>query len=231
MTSRTDSYRRGFTLVETMVSAAIGVLVLTTVMSAFLTSQRMLKTAMCEAELSLAMRELRDRLLFRVSPTIDGKVYSGLAGATAVNDKGYPTRTTFENQVQQGYVELYAPAVKGTLSSMRQESMRIRDFAVGSDRIVINEHTPDRDSHLGWLWPGRVPLAVTKFSDVVDFAAINRGNANNPMIYRLYLDLALKAGVKDSKGAEIVRKERISIPLLGHVQQMQDYNTDNQLTY
>lgn len=230
MTGRTDS-RRGFTLVEMMISTAIGAVVLATVMSAFLTSQRMLRTAMCETELSLAMRELREKLLFRVSPTIGGKTCSGLAGATAVDASGRPTRNSFENQVQQGYVELYAPAVKGTLAQVTQESMRIMGHTVGTKKLVINEHTPDRDRHLGWLWPGRFALAASSFADVVDYAAVNRGNANNPMIYRLYLDLALKADVKDTKGAEIVRRERISIPLLGHFQQMQDYNSDNQLTY
>lgn len=231
MNGRVFRLRRGFTLLELMISSVIAIVVLTAVVSTFITSQRMLRTAMCEAELSLAMRALREKLLFRVSPTIDDKVYSGLAGATAVDNGGRPTRTTFENQVQQGYVELYAPAVKGTLSQMTQESMRIRDYAVGADRIVINEHTPDRDRHLNWLWPGHLPLATTRFTDVVDFAAVNRGNANNPMIYRLYLDLALKAGVKTSGGADIVRRERVSIPLLGRIQQMQDYNSNNQLTY
>ena len=62
--------RGGFTLAETMVAAAVGTLVLGVVLSSFIAAQRMLHTAMAESELSLAMREMRDKLLFKASPDI-----------------------------------------------------------------------------------------------------------------------------------------------------------------
>ena len=62
MTAR-DGCRRGFTLVEAMIAATIGGIALAAVGLSFLAAQRMLHTAMAESELSLAMRELRDKLL------------------------------------------------------------------------------------------------------------------------------------------------------------------------
>lgn len=228
---RSSSRRSGFTLVEVMIASAIGVIVFAAVLSSFLTTQRMLKTAMAETELSLAMRELREKLLFHVSPTISGKVYSGLCGAVATAPDGRSTRRTFENQVRQGYVELYAPAANGDIDDTSLESMRIMGYTKGSSYFVVNEHTPDRDRHLGWLWPGRFSLATTRFADCVKFAAILPNDANNPMIYRLYFDLALKADVRNHDGSDIVRRERVAVPLLGRIQQMQDLNTDGKTTY
>ena len=53
--------RRGFTLVETMITATIGVVVLTAVVSSFMAAQRMLHTAMEESEQSLASRAEREK--------------------------------------------------------------------------------------------------------------------------------------------------------------------------
>ena len=68
--------RRGFTLVETMITAAIGVVVLTAVVSSFMAAQQMLHTAMSESEQSLAARLERER-----SPQF--KAYSVLYDSSA----------------------------------------------------------------------------------------------------------------------------------------------------
>ena len=78
--------RRGFTMVETMVVTAIGAVILLAMGSSFMTAQRMLHTAMAESELSLAMREMRDKLLFKASPDISGNHYSGLLSGWDLNE-------------------------------------------------------------------------------------------------------------------------------------------------
>ena len=65
---RAASYRRGMTLIELMVSAAVLGIVMSAVASSFITTQRMLKEAMGMSELSLAAREIREKLLFNASP-------------------------------------------------------------------------------------------------------------------------------------------------------------------
>ena len=53
--------RSGFTLVETMVASAIAVLVFAAIASTFIFCQRMFRITMAEAEISLKMRDIRDK--------------------------------------------------------------------------------------------------------------------------------------------------------------------------
>ena len=230
-------FRSGFTLVELLIASCVGIIVLTAVVSVFITTQRMLKSAMAESELALAMRELRDRLLFSVAPPVNGRTSAGLLSAVAFTDHGVPVRSTFENQIRQGYVELWAPTLPqaNPLAEIGENasraSLRLRGFTVGRDNILINEHVPDRDRTLGWLWPARIPLAEAWGAGQLDYAAINPNDANNPMIYRFYLDLALKANVKRADGSDIIRRERVSVPLCGRIQKYSDRNSDGKDTY
>ena len=73
--------RAGFTLVETMVASAIGVLVMAALATAFIFCQRMFHLTMMEAESSLALREMRDRLLFHAGPGSDNGLLTGKAHA------------------------------------------------------------------------------------------------------------------------------------------------------
>ncbi|MBR1587867.1 MAG: prepilin-type N-terminal cleavage/methylation domain-containing protein [Kiritimatiellae bacterium] len=79
MTARTD--RSGFTLVETMVASSIALIVLVALVGTFLFCQRMFRLTMAEAESALAMRELRDKLLFRAGPELNGGLLTGRATA------------------------------------------------------------------------------------------------------------------------------------------------------
>ena len=63
MTARPD--RSGFTLVETMVASSIALIVMFALVGMFLFCQRMFRLTMAETESTLAMRDVRDRLLFR----------------------------------------------------------------------------------------------------------------------------------------------------------------------
>ena len=70
--------RRGFTLVELMISTTLGVVVLTAVLSSFFTLGRLMRTTMAESELSLAARAARERLLFRLPEEMVGADFIGL---------------------------------------------------------------------------------------------------------------------------------------------------------
>ena len=210
--------KSGFTMVETMVAAAIGVIVLVSVGSSFLAAQRMLHTAMAESELSLAMREMREKLIFKASPDVSGNHYGGLLSGTELNEGGV-----------RGYdsVEMAGHTVGSTLGTTSDSSLRLLVWTVGNDKLLINERTPDKDAHVRWLWPGSMALAkwanpeedVASMSDLLNYSARNSNGSN---IYRLDLDIALAAKVRRRDGSRIVRKERVSVPILGKFQPLKD---------
>ena len=203
--------RRGFTLVETMVAASIGVLVLAMVMAPFISAQRMLRTARAEAELSLAMRELRDKLLFKASPDISGNHYGGLLSGMSLNESDVKGGTS---------VEMSGHTVGATLGNTADSSIRLLVWQVGDCKMLINERTPDKDNHVRWLWPGSFELVkkdspgsgVTTMSEILEYDPQNGSN-----IYRLYFDIGLKA---DVNGDKIVRWERVTVPVFGKIQPM-----------
>lgn len=213
--------RRGFTLVETMVASSIGVIVLFSVASSFMAAQRMLHTAMAEAELSLAMREMRDKLLFKVSPDISGNHYGGLLSGTSLN----------EGEARGGNaVEMSGSTVGATLGGTADSSLRLLVWAVGGRKMFINERTPNKDAYVRWLWPGSMSLVKrnpsvlsdednVSMSDVLCYAARNSNGSN---VYRIYLDIDQKMRFRDN--ARVVRRERVGVPILGKLQPMKDEN-------
>lgn len=203
--------RRGFTLVETMAAVGIGAIVLTAVLSSFMAAQNMLHTAMAESELSLAMREMRDKLLFKASPDINGNHYTGLLSGVDMNENGV-----------RGYsaVEMSGHTVGSSLSSEAASSMRLLVWTVGGRKMLINERTPDKDAHVRWLWPGSLALAdCDALSDILSF---DSRSANGSNVYRLHFDIALEADVHRRDGTRIVRRERVSVPVFGKIQPMRD---------
>ena len=203
--------RGGFTLGETMVALGIGGIVLTAVLSSFLAAQNMLHTAMAESELSLAMRKMRDKLLFKVSPDISGNHYAGLLSGVEMN----------ENDVR-GYnsVEMNGHTVGSSLSSEAGSSVRLLLWQVGGKKMLINERTPNKDAHVRWLWPGSLALAdCNALSDILSFDSRNASGSN---VYRLHFDIGLEADVHRRDGSHIVRRERVSVPVFGKIQPMKD---------
>ena len=203
--------RGGFTLGETMVAVGIGVIVLAAVLSSFMAAQNMLHTAMAESELSLAMREMRDKLLFKVSPDISGSHYAGLLSGVNMN----------ENDVR-GYnsVEMNGHTVGSSLSSEANSSVRLLVWTVGGKKMLINERTPNKDAHVRWLWPGS--LALSDCNALSDILSFDSRNVNGSNVYRLHFDIALEADVHRRDGSRIVRRERVSVPVFGKIQPMKD---------
>ena len=203
--------RRGFTIVETMTAAAIGVIVLTAVASSFMAAQRMLHVAMSESELSLAMREMRDKLLFKASPDISGNHYGGLLSGTGLNEG---------DVIGYNSVEMNGRTVGASLGNTADSSLRLQVWTIDGKKMLINERTPDKDAHARWLWPGSLALAgCTAMSDILAYDA---RSVNGHNIYRLNFDIGIAANVHRQDGSQIVRRERVSVPVLGKLQPMKD---------
>lgn len=209
--------RKGFTLAEVMISVAVTTIVLAAVMSSFISTHRMLKTAMTDSELSLATRELREKLLFRAAPTMDGVHYVGLLSGT--NASSVVDANTWN-------VTMSAGAIGGTLGDFQPQSIALQmesaevtgdDGASETRYYLFNDGIPDSESHAGWLYPGRMSLNSTSMDAVVD---VRRTSDTLPLsdAYAIVIDLELKSNVKNLDGSSVTRRERLTVPLFGKQQ-------------
>ena len=204
--------KRGFTLSETMVAMLVAGVVLAAIMSTFISAQVMMANAMAESEMAISARSIREKLLFHVSPTIDGVHYSGMLSGT---NSGWVVESG------SGYVLMDMPALGSSLSDVRPQSMRLILGQSGSDNYLFNERTPNKDSHAGWLWPGRIPLVESSMLDIVSYDSKGAGTSMDPAdVYRVNLDLSLK--VNGPRNSPVVRRDRVVVPLMGRLQPMKD---------
>lgn len=201
--------KRGFTFVETMVATVAMSIVLGALLSLFVATQRMVSLSMAETELSIAARQLREKLLFHAAPPINGVTYAGILSGTNAN-------SVVEGGASPN-IQMACAGIGSSLSDVRTQSMRIMMWGASPSHYLLNEHIPDKDAHAGWLKPGGFFLVDDSIADVVSYDV----NADGE-IYRLYVNINLKAGVKDPGGADIVRRERIAVPVFGRLQPFQD---------
>ena len=199
--------KSAFTFVETMVATAIAGIVMVAIGSAFVATYRMFRESMAQIELSLATRQLREKLLFRAAPPIDGVTYAGLLSGSS------------ETSVLEGgaspNIQMSCTGVGTSLANQPSQSMRIMMWGTPPERYLLNERIPNKDAYIDWLRPGKLSLADTSISDVVGYESVDNTLAG---IYCLHLNINMKANVKDSNGNDIIRREHIAIPVFGRTQ-------------
>lgn len=125
MAASTD--RSGFTLVETMVASSIATIVTLALVGMFLFCQKMFRLTMTEAESTLAMRELRDKLLFRAGPGLNSGLLTGKASGNSA-------------------------AITMNWDDPTENSNCIR--IVWRDNNFFNERQPHTAANLKWFIPG-----------------------------------------------------------------------------
>lgn len=125
------SSRSGVTLVELMIALVLFVIVFASLASSFIFAQRLLRVALAETQTALAMRDLRDRLLLRTSPTLHSGLLTGVPASDGVALTGSWTDTD-------------EPA-----SQMR---LVLRAGEGGS--FFFNERMPHNAANRSWLRPG-----------------------------------------------------------------------------
>ena len=199
--------KKAFTFVETLVATAVSGMVLLAVCSTFVVGQRLIREAMAQTELSVAARELREKLLFHAAPPIGGVTYAGLLSGSS------------ENSVLEGgaspNIQMSCTGVGTSLANQPSQSMRIMMWGTSPERYLLNERIPNKDAYIDWLRPGKLSLADTSISDVVGYESVDNTLAG---IYCLHLNINMKANVKDSNGNDIIRREHIAIPVFGRTQ-------------
>ena len=209
--------KKGFTLIEAMIASAVMTIAIAAIASSFITTQRMLKTAMTDAELSLSARELREKLLFQASPSINGVHYAGLLSGTNAN-------SVVESS---GAISMIAAAVGSSLGSTQTQTMRIllsnesvtgEDGASETRYFLFNDGTPDKNNHKNWLWPGRMTLCENNISSVVSNCCESTSATASSKPYALSFDIELKANVKNLDGTQTTHRERVYVPLFRKLQ-------------
>ena len=213
--------RRGMTLIELMIASGVTIIVVCAVGSAFITAQRIMSTAMAESELMIAARQVREKLLYCMSPTINGTHYAGLLSGS---NPGQVVESS-------GIAVLRTQALGDSLSDMRDQSMRllvwneqVKNPRTGKQETMyylINEHIPDKDKHRKWLWPIGVSLADKAQSDMISYERNTSYADQFKGVYRVYLGINLKSDTKNLDGSPIIRRERVTLPIFGKLQPFQ----------
>ena len=129
MTARTDS--SSFTLVETMIASSIALVIMIALASMFLFCQRMFRLTMAEAESTLAMREIRDKLLFRAGPGLSSGLLTGKAYADAAS------------------ITMNWPTLDTDAANDRPDRIRL----IWRDSAFFNERLAHTDANFKWFKP------------------------------------------------------------------------------
>ena len=147
MATRTD--RSGFTLIETMVASSIATIVLLALVGMFLFCHRMFRLTMAEAESTLAMRELRDKLLFRAGPGLNSGLLTGRATADAAS------------------ITMTWPTLDNDAANDKPDRIRI----IWRENNFFNERLPHTAANLKWFTPSGF-LQMQDWSQTVDLPRI-----------------------------------------------------------
>lgn len=190
--------RRGFTLVELMLASAVMVLAIGGALSMFVAVQRMTRTSFTEAELSVRMRELREKLLFHVSPPHDGRIWSGVLSGMNQGNVVEGDRKILMNQAY-GYDLTTAKVVDQRIELVPVTSGAARFFGNDGDRH-------DERWETRWLDPGGLSwLPPAGFLNAPP-------SAQNTVLY-----VVLEASANG-----ITRRERVTVPVFGKAQRTLD---------
>ena len=219
---RSASYRRGMTLIELMVSAAVLGIVMTAVVSSFVTTQRMLKEAMGLSELSLAAREMREKILFNTSPQSSSTSYAGLLSCAFNGTSGAPFTSS------GNAITMEACTIGTSLSELEttpsQIEIELKTSTDGKKRYLFNNKTPNATTKARWFWPVGTSILNTSMSDIVSFDTPSIVNSSaystSQNAVRLNLDLVITSDAKNPDGTPMVRRERIVVPVFGIIQPM-----------
>ena len=188
--AKKTSLKRGFTLLEMVISVSIGMVVLVPVAETIITCQRMMKLAMAETETSLGIRELREKLLFHAAPGAGSRSFPGLASAKSFStEDGACIAGRFDDTVGTSYQIRIAPDPSG--SGWRFDNSPSASY-------------PGLTAGAAKKWLSIPGLAVAgSWAETLELAAADDAPASS----RYYINLSLKT--KDG----ITRYERIAVPV------------------
>ena len=208
------------TLIELMVSASVLGIVMVAIVSSFVITQRMLKEAMGLSELSLAAREIREKILFNASPQSSSANYAGLLSCAFNGTSGVPITSSGNAITMQACT--MGTTLAGLSEVPSQVEIELKTSDDGSKRYLFNNKTPNATSKARWFWPVGTSILNTSMDDIVSFdtpTLVNsRAYSTSQNAIRLNLDLVITSDAKNPDGTPMVRRERIVVPVFGIIQ-------------
>lgn len=194
--------RSGFTLVEVLIASTILIIVVAQFAVAGVACMRMFHGAIAQSELSIKMRELRERLLFHLRPPDEGRFYAGLLSATSIAPGSRALRVSGGDVVPM--------PLTVARNDVQSHAIAFEDDEAGGSYLV-DADAPADEGHLRWLHAGGLFLHPDlDWSTFVEYGKINEQN-------RLYLTLTLAA--ESTAGIDWgSRTERIVVPIFGKAQ-------------
>lgn len=186
----------GFTLVEALIASAVALVVVIPLAETLITCQRLMKLTMAETETSLALRELREKLLFHAAPPGNGRTYAGVLSGSGFATEG--ASGNFSMSYDDGGGTSY--------------SMRFTRRSHGGSWVFCNERAQNYEgvgaakAQDWFVLPGMSQPTAWADTVVLPEAADSRADS------RFYLDLALKTK------SGIVRSQRVTVPVFNKEQ-------------
>ena len=198
--------RFGFTLVEMMVVVTIFSIVTAALASSFIGGVRLLRATFATAEMSLRVRDLRERLLFYAAPAHDNTVWAGLLSGTNGTDvlEGNATK-----------ILMHCPALKNANGTTANQTIQLifKDYGTKNCRL-FSEDRYDEGWPQRWLNPGGMNLFADSGATVPLVSARKADNTEDHS--RFYIHLT---GRMDIAGLPIEHNERIVVPVFGRQQE------------
>ena len=206
--------RRGFTLVELMVTMTISAIIMAALGSSFVGGIRLLKATFATAEMSMRVRDLRDRLLFHAAPPHDGVVWAGLLSGTNSTDvlEGNETK-----------ILMHCAALKFTDNTPVNQTIQLifKDYGTKKCRFFSEDRYDERWPHR-WLNPGGMNLlADYGESHGAEYRpdrpiTLSRNARDEDDKSRFYIHLS---GRTDVAGLPVEHNERIVVSVFGQQQE------------
>ena len=161
---RRTSSISGFSLVETLIASSIATIIMLALASTYLFCQRMFRQTMAEAEASLAMREIRDKLLFHAGPGLDSGLLTGKASSDSAS------------------ITMNWPVVADDDAMLGPDKIRLvwRTDSSGLGNF-FNERVAHNESNLKWFKPGNF-LTPLSWTQTVDLPRINLKLVNSSAV-------------------------------------------------
>ena len=198
--------KRGFTLVELMLTTSIFAVVMAAVGSSFVGGMRLLKATFATAEMSLRARDLRDRLLFHAAPPHNDTIWAGLLSGTNNND-------VIEGNAAK--ILMRCAAFKPADNSAVAQTIQLvfKDSGTAKCSFFSEDRYDERWTHR-WLNPGGLNLLADSHNTPPLTWARKSDNTEDHS--RFYIHLS---GRTDVAGLPIKHNERIVVPVFGRQQE------------
>lgn len=194
--------KNGLTLVELMVATSIFTVVAASVASAFIGGVCMLESTFATVEMSLGVRELRERLLFYAAPPHDGTVWAGLLSGT---------NSTAVLEGNASKILMHCAALKNVNGETASQTIQLILKNPGTETCSFSsEDRYDERWPQRWLHPGNLNLfADSARTTPLVWARKVDGTEDHS---RFYIHLT---GYKAVRGLPVEHNERIVVPVFG----------------